>query len=127
MYGLTVVAAWFVGLFALAGLEAKHGDAGTVGKLSIFVMVVVGFAAVLLADWIVFPVAAIAIAMYFVPVDPKTIQERRAAGDAADLEGERQLRRDELRQVEEDRALGLISEDEYKEQVAIITRPREKP
>lgn len=123
MWGLAIVAAWFVGLIAFAVVEAKHGGTDAVGKLSIFIMVVTAFGVLLLADWIVFPVALAAIALIFVPVADETQRERDAQNEKADLESERDFRRAELAQAKEDRDLGLLTEEEYAEQVELITRP----
>jgi len=123
MWGLAIVAAWFVGLAAFAVVEAKHGGTDGVGKLSIFIMVLTAFGVLLLADWIVFPVALVAIALIFVPVANETQRERDAENEQADLESERVYRRAELAQAKEDRDLGLITEEEYAEQVELIKRP----
>lgn len=123
MWGLTIVAAWFVGLIAFAVVEAKHGDSNAVGKISIFIMVITAFGVLLVADWIVFPVALAGIALTLVPVANETQREREAQNEQYDLETEREARRAEIAQAKEDRDLGLITEEEYAVQVEQITRP----
>lgn len=123
MWGYLIVACWFAGLGALFYLETKHGGVEAAGRVSIFVMVLTAFAALWLADWLVIPVAVLALALCFVPKSPETVNEEQAELERGELQAEREARREELSQAKEDRELGLISEEEYDELVAQITAP----